>query len=85
MDPFDPVQPNKFVPPLPKDNEQPFVLERPSASQSVAFSDQALYPLQVRNRAFFEQLRVGGSFPDLSSTSTAGRGVPLRPGRLTAL
>lgn len=61
VDPFDPVQPNKFVPPLPKESEEPFVLDRPSASKHVTLSDQALYPLQVRSRAFFERLLSGGS------------------------
>jgi hypothetical protein len=61
VDPFDPVQPNKFVPPLPKESEQPFVLDRPSASKQVAFGSEALYPAQVRSRAFFERLRIGGS------------------------
>ena len=61
VDPFDPVQPNVFVPPLPQENEQPFVLDRPSVAKRVSFSDEALYPMQVRSRAFFERLRGGGS------------------------
>lgn len=69
VDPFDPVQPNKFVPPLPKESErQPFVLERPSQAQRVAFSEEAVYPVQVRSRAFFERLRAGPNvipWPDL--------------------
>lgn len=59
VDPFDPVQPNKFVPPLPKESEQPFVLARPSAE--VTFSDQDMYPVAVRNQAFFQRIRVGGT------------------------
>jgi hypothetical protein len=64
IDPFDPVQPNVFVPPLPQQSEQPFVLNRPSAAKHVSFSDEALYPIQVRSRAFFERLRGRGVFPD---------------------
>ena len=33
VDPFDAVQPNKFVPPLPTESERPFVLARPSSRQ----------------------------------------------------
>ena len=61
LDPFDPVQPNKFVPPLPRKSEQPFILDRPAPSKYVAFGDEVLHPLQVRSRAFFERLRGGGS------------------------
>jgi hypothetical protein len=60
IDPFDPVQPNVFVPPLPAESEQPFVLDRPSAAAEVTFSDQQLYPIRVRSRAFFQRLRIGG-------------------------
>jgi len=63
VDPFDPVQPNKFVPPLPSEGEQPFVLDRPTESRHVRFSDEAMYPIQVRSRAFFERLRGGGVMP----------------------
>jgi hypothetical protein len=61
VDPFDPVQPNKFVPPLPTESEQPFVLARPSVTAEVNFTDQDMYPVQVRNRAFFQRISVGGS------------------------
>ena len=60
VDPFDPVQPNIFVPPLPTESEQPFVLDRPSATTEITYSDQQLYPVQVRSRAFFQRLRIGG-------------------------
>ncbi len=60
VDPFDPVQPNKFVPPLPRETEQPFVLARPSATPEVSPSDDDMYPLQVRSRSFFERLKGGG-------------------------
>lgn len=70
IDPFDPVQPNKFVPPLPQESEQPFVLDRPSVSEHVHFSDEALYPLQVRNRAFMERIRGGGSSIIIDITAT---------------
>lgn len=61
IDPFDPVQPNKFVPPLPQEGDLPFVLDRPSPGQQVSFSDQDVYPLQVRSHSFFQQLQRGGS------------------------
>ncbi|MGH7905801.1 MAG: hypothetical protein ACREP6_04160 [Candidatus Binataceae bacterium] len=61
IDPFDPGQPNKFVPPLPQDTEQPFVLDRPSVSKEISLSDAQMYPLQVRSRAFFERLKAGGN------------------------
>jgi hypothetical protein len=58
VDPFDPVQPNISVPPLPKDSEQPFVLDRPSGTGDIAFSDQQLYPVQVRSREFFQRINA---------------------------
>lgn len=61
VDPFDPVQPNKFVPPLPQETEQPFVLARPSATPAVSFSDEDMHPLQVRSSSFFQRLKAGGS------------------------
>jgi hypothetical protein len=61
IDPFDPVQPNVFVPPLPQESEQPFVLHCPSVSADLTFSEQDMYPVQVRNRAFFERIRGGGT------------------------
>jgi len=80
IDPFDPVQPSRYVPPLPAGTgleaearsdagtdagigaggEQPFVLARPSATHTLTFSDQELYPVQVRSRAFFKRLTAGG-------------------------
>ncbi len=69
VDPFDQVQPNKFVPPLPAESErQPFVLERPSPAKRVTFSEEAVYPVQVRSSAFFQRLRAGPNvipWPDL--------------------
>jgi hypothetical protein len=59
VDPFDPIQPNKFMPPLPTESEQPFVLDRPS--EEIAFSDAEMYPLQVRSREFMERLKVNGT------------------------
>jgi hypothetical protein len=61
VDPFDPIQPSKFVPPLPDKSEQPFVLDRPSVSHEVSFSDEDMYPLQVRSRAFFQRIKAGGT------------------------
>ena len=60
VDPFDPVQPNRFVPPLPQESEQPFVLDRPSASANVRVSEQDMVPVQVRSQSFFQRLRGGG-------------------------
>lgn len=62
-DPFDPVQPNAFIPPLPKEGEQPFVLSRPSRIEDLIFRDQELYAVQVRSREFFDKLTAGGSGP----------------------
>jgi hypothetical protein len=50
------VQPNKFVPPIPADGEQPFVLDRPSASDTVAFAAGEVAPAQVRGREFLARL-----------------------------
>lgn len=62
IDPFDPVQPNSFVPPLPpKEGEQPFVLSRPSRTEDLVFKDQEIHAVQVRSREFFERLTSGGS------------------------
>lgn len=58
VDPFDPVQPNKYVPPLPTAGEQPFVLERPSATDTVAFEDAAVGQAEARARAFMSRLGV---------------------------
>jgi hypothetical protein len=63
VDPFDPAQPSKWVPPLPPAGEQPFVLDRPMPGKDVRFDDDALYPAQVRSRAFFQRLRQGGIIP----------------------
>lgn len=71
VDPFDPIQPNKYVPPLPEnvDGEQPFVLDRPAMAQCIGASDEKLYPVQVRNRAFFQRLQ--------SSLTGSQRGGPI--------
>ena len=58
VDPFDPVQPNKYVPPLPTAGEQPFVLERPSATDTVTFEDAAVAQAEARARAFMSRLGV---------------------------
>lgn len=58
VDPFDPTQPNKFVPPLPTISEQPFVLDRPYEGDKVSPTDEQLLPMQVRSRGFLERLRV---------------------------
>ncbi len=60
VDPFDPVQPNRYVPPLPKEGDQPFVLDRPSASSEVSLSAQDMFPVQVRSQSFFQRLQGGG-------------------------
>lgn len=65
IDPFDPDQPNPFLPQLPKEGEQPFVLSRRSITEDAIFSEQELYPLQVRSREFFQKLTAGGSGPAL--------------------
>ena len=62
IDPFDPTQPNAFMPPLPKEGEQPFVLSRPSITDDLAYREQEILPLQMRSREFFRRLadRRGG-------------------------
>jgi hypothetical protein len=70
VDPFDPVQPNKFVPPLPTqgaDNEQPFVLDRPRAD--VAIGEQEMYPSQVRSREFLQRLMIDPGGPIITQTN----------------
>lgn len=62
IDPFDPVQPNSFVPPLPpKEGEQPFVLLRPSRTEDLVFREEETHAVQIRSREFFERLTSGGS------------------------
>ena len=56
VDPFNPNQPNRLLPILPKEGEQPFVLSRPSVAESASFNKQQLYPRQVRNKEFFSKL-----------------------------
>jgi len=63
-DPFDPEQPNKFVPPLPPEGEGPVVLDRPAAGRDVTYSDDALFPVQVRSRAFLQRLKGVGVMPE---------------------
>lgn len=59
-DPFDPVQPNRFIPPLPpKVGEQPFVLSRRSKAEDLTFNDEEMTAVQVRGREFFERLASG--------------------------
>ena len=69
VDPFDPQQPNRAVPPLPEDDEPrlaappplPFAMSRPSATDTLSFGPEELYPVEVRSRAFFARLGgVGG-------------------------
>jgi hypothetical protein len=71
-DPFDPAQPNPFIPPLPKEGEQPFVLSRPSNIEDLIFRDQELYAVQVRSREFFDKLASGGSGPIKAAVATDG-------------
>ena len=61
LDPFDPDQPNQFIPPLPKEGEQPFVLSRPSRIEELIFKDQDMHSVQIRSREFFQRLTAGGS------------------------
>lgn len=62
VDPFDAEQPNKFVPPLPKESEQPFVLDRPYAGDDVRPTDEEMFPMQVRSREFMARLNFA---PDI--------------------
>jgi hypothetical protein len=58
VDPFDPDQPNRFIPSLPQRGEQPFVLARPQSAEGLFFSPQALYPRDVADREFFRKLQM---------------------------
>jgi hypothetical protein len=68
VDPFDLVQPNKFIPPLPKESEQPFVLDRPYLGDDVAASDEELFPMQVRSRAFMARLNLARDVISINET-----------------
>lgn len=74
VDPFDPVQPNKYVPPLPDgirsatDGEQPFVLDRPRAQ--IVASHEQMHPLLVRSHAFMERIKGGGWGPIIIEIET---------------
>lgn len=61
IDPFDPDKPNAFMPALPKVGDQPFVLARPSVTDTLSFSDQELQPNRARTREYFRQLAEGGA------------------------
>jgi hypothetical protein len=64
VDPFDKVRPNPVLPPLPEyeDTEpasaQPFAFSGPSATDHLRFTEEDLYPTEVRHRAFLQQ--IGG-------------------------
>lgn len=62
VDPFDPVQPNPFVPPVPAVSEQPFVFDRPYEGDTFRPTDEEMFPMQVRSREFMARLKVA---PDL--------------------
>jgi len=72
-DPFDPAQPNTSVPPLPNEGELPFVLYQPSESENLIFSEQEMFPEQVRSREFFKKLTAaaGSDWPPEGWTETA--------------
>jgi hypothetical protein len=79
VDPFDPLQPNPHLPPIPEGSEVPFVLSRPSASTEVKITEEELYLRDIRVKGFFEQLaprRPGGGGsgptcdPDRGTTTT---------------
>src|SRR5262249_59524252 len=61
IDPFDLVQPNPYLPPLQKAGELPFAVARPSAVDGLAFSQEEMAPVEMRRRAFFDQLRGDGN------------------------
>jgi hypothetical protein len=58
VDPFDPVQPNTFVPPVPLESEQPFVFDRPYQGDTFRRSDEEMFPMQVRSREFMARLNL---------------------------
>jgi hypothetical protein len=69
VDPFNPMQPNHLIPPLPEiidktneqpiSGEQPFALSIPSAAENIIFSEEEMYPIRVRSREFFKRLISG--------------------------
>jgi hypothetical protein len=70
-DPFDPGQPNTNIPPLPNEGELPFVLYQPSESENLVFSEQEMFPEQVRSREFFKRLTADRSeWPPEGATET---------------
>ena len=58
IDPFDPAQPNGFMPSLPREGAQPFVLSR--SSPQVTFAEDELLLVRSRRRAYFQKLVSGG-------------------------
>jgi hypothetical protein len=59
VDPFAPEQPNKFVPPLPTESEQPFVFDRSYVGDKISFTQEEMFPMQVRSREFMARLNLG--------------------------
>jgi hypothetical protein len=60
VDPFDPDQPNRMIPPLSTiGGAMPFILERPSASRDLPFNEEDLAPQDSRARAFMART-IGG-------------------------
>lgn len=58
VDPFDPTQPNRFVPPLPTESEQPFVIDRPYEGDKVSPTAEQMLPMQIRSREFMARLSL---------------------------
>jgi len=58
VDPFAPEQPNKFVPPLPTESEQPFVLDRSYVGDEISPTQEEMFPMQVRSREFMTRLNL---------------------------
>jgi hypothetical protein len=61
VDPFNPVQPNRMIAPLPDAQaDLPFVLAQPSASESLFFTDDDLKPAEDRTRQFIAAISPSG-------------------------
>jgi len=57
-DAFDRSKPNPVLPPIPEKGDQPFVIARPSASSQAVFTQEDLFPVEMRSRMYMS--RMGG-------------------------
>lgn len=77
VDPFNPVQPNRIIAPLPDPPpDLPFVLSQPSASGSTYFTKEDLEPGRRRAEQFFAAISPNGvvAFPTIIARLPIGGG-----------